>query len=180
MTRYIARRILIAVPTLLGITMIIFLAMRILPGDVASAMFSQFGSTRLSDADRATLEKRPWAQPSHSTSSTESGLRDISTLKLGESFWRGDKVIDLVKKRGILTLSDRGDVDDGLMDDRDTCRYIIGPSPEYTDGLRCAGLHRLLPGCPHILVGVANHPGTSASVGLEGPTGDHNVLGRSR
>ena len=103
MTRYIARRILIAVPTLLGITMIIFLAMRILPGDVASAMFSQFGSTRLSDADRATLEKSlGLSKPLYQQYGE--WLRDISTLKLGESFWRGDKVIDLVKKRGILTL----------------------------------------------------------------------------
>lgn len=103
MARFILRRILVAVPTLLGITMIIFLAMRILPGDVASAMFSQFGTTKLSDRDRATLEKSlGLSKPLYQQYGQ--WLRDIGTLKLGESFWRGDKVIDLVKKRGILTL----------------------------------------------------------------------------
>jgi hypothetical protein len=41
MSRYILRRLLIAVPTLIGITILIFLAMRVLPGDPLAMIFSE-------------------------------------------------------------------------------------------------------------------------------------------
>src|SRR5262245_64627359 len=33
MPKYLARRLLIAIPTLVGVTLVIFIAMRVLPGD---------------------------------------------------------------------------------------------------------------------------------------------------
>ena len=53
MYQYILRRLLYAIPTLLGITMLIFLVLRILPGDPLSILYGEGGVGGLSDADLA-------------------------------------------------------------------------------------------------------------------------------
>jgi ABC-type dipeptide/oligopeptide/nickel transport system permease component len=54
MTKYILNRLLIAIPTLIGITILIFLAMRVLPGDpLALIMSESAGSYVLSDEEVA-------------------------------------------------------------------------------------------------------------------------------
>lgn len=45
MTRYIISRLLAAIPTLLGVTIVLFLALRILPGDPVSVILSQAEAT---------------------------------------------------------------------------------------------------------------------------------------
>lgn len=103
MHKYLARRILYAIPTLLGVTIIIFLAMRMLPGDIVSIMVGDQGAKTMSQADRDALEaslglKKPLYQQ------YGNWLKDVVTLKLGESFWRGDSVRDLIVRRGPITL----------------------------------------------------------------------------
>lgn len=103
MHSYIARRIAYAVPTLLGVTIAIFLAMRVLPGDVVSIIAGAEGAKKLSQADRDALEKSLGLKKPVLQQYGE-WLRDIGTLKLGESFWRGDSVRDLIAHRGPLSL----------------------------------------------------------------------------
>lgn len=103
MQKYLLRRFLYAIPTLLGVTIIIFLAMRILPGDVVAVMVGAEGAQRLSEADRAALEtslglNKPLIQQ------YGEWLRDVVTLKMGESFWRGDNIRDLIAHRGPITV----------------------------------------------------------------------------
>lgn len=103
MHTYILRRLLYAVPTLLGVTIIIFLAMRVIPGDVTSVIFGPDGAQKISEEDRKKLESslgldKPLYQQ------YGKWLKDIGTLKLGESFWRADSVMDMMKRRGPLTL----------------------------------------------------------------------------
>lgn len=102
MQKYILRRVLLAIPALVGITIIIFMAMRILPGDVLTVMFGEEGTLQLSEEDRARitaslgldgplyLQYLDW-------------MKDVFTLKLGQSFWRSDTVMDLIRHRGPLT-----------------------------------------------------------------------------
>ena len=47
MTQYILRRVLIAVPMLIGAMSIVFFAMRILPGDPCVAMMGEQATTAL-------------------------------------------------------------------------------------------------------------------------------------
>ena len=102
MYKYILRRVILVVPTIFAITIIIFFAMRVLPGDVLSVMYGEHGFQRISDEDRERLiaslglDKPLYQQYGE-------WLRDIGTLKLGESFWRGDKVIDTIIRRGPIT-----------------------------------------------------------------------------
>ena len=103
MQKYILRRVLLAIPAIIGLTIIIFLVMRILPGDVLTVMFGEEGTLQLSEEDRARiiaslgLDKPIYLQ-------YVDWLQDIVTLKLGQSFWRSDTVMDLIKNRGPITL----------------------------------------------------------------------------
>ena len=103
MQKYILRRVMLAVPAIIGLTIIIFLVMRILPGDVLTVMFGEEGTLQLSEEDRTRiiasldLDKPIYLQ-------NVDWLEDIVTLKLGQSFWRSDSVMDLILDRGPITL----------------------------------------------------------------------------
>lgn len=103
MWTYMLRRSIYAVPAIFMITIIIFAAMRILPGDVLAVMFSdEDGFAMLRDADRERLLESLglndplWQQ-------YMSWMKDVFTLKLGESFWRGDTVMETITHRGPLS-----------------------------------------------------------------------------
>ncbi len=53
MQRYILRRLLAFIPTLLGISIIVFLVMRLIPGDTISAMIGT--QVKLTDAQTEAL-----------------------------------------------------------------------------------------------------------------------------
>ena len=102
MQSYIIRRLLLAVPAILGMTIIIFLAMRILPGDPLTVMFGQDGAFRLTPSERErimaslSLDDPIYMQ-------YLGWLKDIATLELGHSFWRSDSVMDMIRRRGPIT-----------------------------------------------------------------------------
>ena len=103
MQTYILRRLILALPAIFVITLIIFSAMRILPGDVLAVMFSdEDGFRMLREADRERLLESLglndplWKQ-------YVNWMGDVFTLKLGESFWRGDTVMETITHRGPLT-----------------------------------------------------------------------------
>ena len=102
MRTYVGRRLLLVVPTLLGVSMIIFVAMRLLPGDPLVAIFGLEGARRMTPEQRANLEevlglKDPLV--------VQYGkwLRDIGTGQLGKSLLRGDSVAQFVLRRGPIT-----------------------------------------------------------------------------
>ena len=102
MYQYILRRLLYAIPTLLGITMLIFFVLRILPGDPLVVLYGEGGVGSLSDADRATIRHqlgfdRPLYQQ------YGSWLKDLLTGNLGHTLARGDSVAEIILARGILT-----------------------------------------------------------------------------
>jgi peptide/nickel transport system permease protein len=99
---YVGRRLLLVVPTLLGVSMIIFVAMRLLPGDPLVAIFGLEGARRMTPEQRANLEevlglKDPLV--------VQYGkwLHDIGTGQLGKSLLRGDSVAQFVRRRGPIT-----------------------------------------------------------------------------
>ncbi|MBI4296021.1 MAG: hypothetical protein HY667_02750 [Chloroflexi bacterium] len=57
MTAYVARRLSLLIPTLLFITMAVFLSVRFVPGGVIDQMVTQMGATGETDAiDRVRLQ----------------------------------------------------------------------------------------------------------------------------
>ena len=102
MYQYVLRRLLYAIPTLLGITMLIFMVLRVLPGDPLSILYGEGGVGSLSNADLATIRHqfgfdRPLYQ--------QYGywLKDLLTGNLGHTLARGDSVAEIIQERGILT-----------------------------------------------------------------------------
>ena len=99
---YILRRLLYAVPTLIGVSILIFLAMRIIPGDPVVIIYGE-EIGRIRPQDRAAIEEKlGLADPL--VVQYVSWMKQVFTGNLGESFWSNDTVADVIKRRGPLTL----------------------------------------------------------------------------
>ena len=99
MQRYLLRRVITAVPTLFGITVLIFVAMRILPGDPLAQIASEgAGQYRLSDdelkAARTSLGlDRPLPEQ------YLNWMADVARGDLGHSFWNTEPIRQTVARR---------------------------------------------------------------------------------
>ena len=66
MHRYILRRLLLMLPTLLGVAVIVFLLMRVIPGDIVEMRFAEgrFFNRELVEKERARfgLDRPLWVQ----------------------------------------------------------------------------------------------------------------------
>lgn len=103
MRKYLAQRLLIAIPTLFGVTLLIFIAMRVLPGDPLASISGEGGGTYVLSpeqlrAARASLGlDRPYAIQ------YLDWLGDILRGDLGKSFWRGEPIRELIFRRAPIT-----------------------------------------------------------------------------
>src|SRR5437016_2697364 len=102
MHKYLLRRALFGLLTLLGVSLIIFVVLRILPGDPLVAMFGMEGFAKLAPADRAKIMQDLGLSDPLPVQYAR-WMRDIATGSLGKSFFRGDKVSELILHRGPLS-----------------------------------------------------------------------------
>lgn len=102
MYSYVARRLVFGVLTVIGVSIMVFVVMRILPGDPLVAIFGAEGMTKLTDEQRAHymaelgLSDPLWAQ-------YMSWVKDILRGDFGRSFFRSESVADMILRRGPLT-----------------------------------------------------------------------------
>jgi peptide/nickel transport system permease protein len=103
MRKYIIGRLALSIPTLFGITVLIFLAMRVLPGDpVAMIATEGQGTYMLTEAELAKARASLGLdKPLHIQ--YLSWMGDIARGDLGKSFWRGEPIRDLIARRGPIT-----------------------------------------------------------------------------
>jgi peptide/nickel transport system permease protein len=103
MGKYILKRLLAMVPTLLGVAVLIFVLLRIVPGDVVEARYlaqgSQFVSQDLMNQERAKLglDKPLWQQ-------FTSWMAGLARLDFGVSMWTGGEISEEIKLRFALSL----------------------------------------------------------------------------
>lgn len=102
MGKYLLKRILLMVPTLLGVAMFIFLLMRAVPGDVVELKYAREGGTvseetLRSERARYGLDKPLWYQ-------FGKFIWDIARGDFGISMWTGRPVVHEVAIRFQLTL----------------------------------------------------------------------------
>ncbi len=102
MYKYLLRRLLFGLPTLVGISVIIFVVLRVLPGDPLVAMFGAEGFQKLSAADRARIMSDLGLDDPLPVQYAR-WMKDIATGSLGRSFFRGDRVSELILHRGPLS-----------------------------------------------------------------------------
>jgi peptide/nickel transport system permease protein len=100
--KYLARRALFALGTLIGVSMIVFVVLRILPGDPLVAILGVEGHARMLPADRVRIMADLGLSDPLPVQYVH-WLRDIATGQLGKSFFRGDTVRDLILHRGPLS-----------------------------------------------------------------------------
>ncbi len=103
MTRYILTRFFLMIPTLLGVAVLVFVLLRVLPGDVVEMRFAsgqnQFVDQKMLDAERAKLglDKPIWQQ-------FGVYLAGLVRLDFGRSMWTGSPITEEIKLRFALSL----------------------------------------------------------------------------
>jgi len=100
--KYLLRRGLFALSTVIGVSLIVFVVLRILPGDPLVALLGVEGHSKMSPADRVIIMKDLGLSDSLPVQYVR-WLRDIASGQLGKSFFRGDTVRDLILHRGPLS-----------------------------------------------------------------------------
>ncbi len=103
MSRYVMRRLLLAVPTILGITILIFIAMRVLPGDPLAMIGSQGQSTRVLTEEELASARASLGLDQPLYRQYLNWLGDIARGNLGYSFWSSEPLIDQVLRRGPIS-----------------------------------------------------------------------------
>jgi len=102
MYTYIIRRLAFGAVTVVGVSIVVFFVLRVLPGDPLVAIFGPEGFTKLSAADRAGY----MAQLGLSDPLIVQYFRwvgDIASGSLGRSFFRAESVAEMIARRGPLT-----------------------------------------------------------------------------
>ena len=102
MRKYLARRALFAAVTLLGVSLSVFVILRILPGDPLVMILGVEGHAQMKPADR----ERIMADLGFSDPLPVQYVRwlgDIAAGRLGKSFFRGDTVSELIAHRGPIS-----------------------------------------------------------------------------
>jgi peptide/nickel transport system permease protein len=100
---YIIKRMLLMIPTLFGVAVLIFLLLRVVPGDVVEARYmtqgSQFQSQDLMDIERKKLglDQPIWKQ-------FTSWMGGVLRLDFGLSMWTGSPITEEIKLRFALSL----------------------------------------------------------------------------
>ena len=100
---YIVKRLLAMIPTLLGVAVLIFVLLRVVPGDVVEARYlaqgSQFQSQDLMNQERAKLglDQPLWKQ-------FTTWMAGIARLDFGVSMWTGSPITEEIKLRFALSL----------------------------------------------------------------------------
>jgi ABC-type dipeptide/oligopeptide/nickel transport system permease component len=100
--RYILRRLAFGALTVFGVSVIIFVVMRILPGDPLVAVFGMEGFTKLTPEQRAHYMAELGLSDPLPVQYVR-WLGDIARGKLGKSFFRDESVADLIIRRGPLS-----------------------------------------------------------------------------
>jgi peptide/nickel transport system permease protein len=101
---YLLSRLAAAVPTIIGITILIFIAMRVIPGDPLAVIGGEGGA----GTQRLTEEQLQAARHSLGLDRPYyeqylAWMGDVLRGNMGTSFWRGEPIIDTILRRGPIT-----------------------------------------------------------------------------
>jgi peptide/nickel transport system permease protein len=102
MARYVVKRLLLMVPTLLGVAVIIFFLMRVVPGDIVELRFAGEGASVSRDnldkeRARLGLDEPLWKQ-------FITWIWGIARLDFGTSMWTGAPITEEIRLRFALSL----------------------------------------------------------------------------
>lgn len=101
MQQYIARRLLLTIPTLLGVTMVVFVLVRAVPGDITALIAGDFGAV---DADTKAAMLKEFGLDSNIAVQYVRWLGDMVRLDFGTSLISGRDVGSELARRLPITI----------------------------------------------------------------------------
>ena len=104
MQRYIARRLLTAIPTIFGITVLIFIAMRVLPGDPLAQIASESSGQYTLSAEELAAARASLGLDRSLPQQYLAWMADVFSGNLGHSFWNTEPIRAVVVRRGVISL----------------------------------------------------------------------------
>src|SRR5580765_6304467 len=103
MRKYLAQRLLIAIPTIFGVTLLIFVAMRVLPGDPLSAISGEGGGTYVLSQEQLQAARASLGLDRPYVVQYLDWIKDVLRGDLGKSFWRGEPIRELIVRRAPIS-----------------------------------------------------------------------------
>jgi peptide/nickel transport system permease protein len=101
--RYLLNRLIYSIPTIIGITILIFIAMRVIPGDPLAMVGSEGQGTRVLTAEELQAARRSLGLDKPYVVQYLAWMWDVVRLNMGTSFWRGEPIADIILRRGPIT-----------------------------------------------------------------------------
>src|SRR5581483_771519 len=102
MARYIVKRLLLMIPTLVGVAVIIFLLMRVEPGDVVELRFA--GESSFASKETLDLERKRLGLDKPLFKQFVEWMGGIARLDFGTSMWTGAPITEEIRLRFALSL----------------------------------------------------------------------------
>jgi len=100
---YLLRRALASVPTLFGVTVLIFIAMRVIPGDPIALITSESGMNYALTEEEITAVRHSLGLDRPYHEQYLSWMGDVLSGELGRSFWRQEPIRDQILRRAPIT-----------------------------------------------------------------------------
>ena len=104
MQRYLLRRLVTAIPTIFGITVLIFIAMRVLPGDPIAQIASENQGQYTLSAEELASARVSLGLDKPLPLQYLSWVADVARGDFGHSFWNTEPIRAIVMRRGMISL----------------------------------------------------------------------------
>ena len=102
MTRYIVKRFLLMIPTLIGVAALIFFLMRVVPGDIVELRLS--GERGAASKEQIALERQRFGLDRPLWQQFGDYMLGLARLDFGRSMWTGAPITEEIKLRFMLSL----------------------------------------------------------------------------
>jgi peptide/nickel transport system permease protein len=102
--KYLIRRVLLAIPTLIGVTILIFIAMRVIPGDPIAMITSEGGLNYALSEEEINAVKHSLGLDRPYWEQYLAWMSDVLKGDLGYSFWRQEPIRDQILRRAPITI----------------------------------------------------------------------------
>lgn len=103
MLKYLIRRLLLAILTIFGVTIVIFVAMRVLPGDPLAMIYGEATGIYVLTEEEMLEARRSLGLDRPLHMQYLSWMADVASGDLGNSFWVDRPISETIMRRGPIT-----------------------------------------------------------------------------
>lgn len=103
MSKYILNRLLIAIPTIIGVTILIFLAMRVIPGDPLQLIISESEGVYVLSPEELQAQRASLGLDKSYPIQYLDWMRQVLNGDMGSSFWNKEPISGMILRRGPIS-----------------------------------------------------------------------------